>query len=161
MKNNERKESRFLFSAINGVLLQLGRPPLGHVLLSIVVICLFLVFFLDRPIIIWIANQPDHFILPYFKIITQFGDAAFWFVALVIGIFGCTLVSRLEKFSHLRTQLTHHAWNLWFVILSCIVSGILHHFLKILIGRYRPRFLFSDGLYGLDPINFHIAQKMD
>ena len=45
------------------------------------------------------------------------------------------------------------------MILTCLVSGAIHHVLKIVIGRYRPRYLLSEDLYGLSPFNFEIARN--
>ena len=46
-----------------------------------------------------------------------------------------------------------------YLILSCVVSGILHHAIKIIVGRYRPRYLFTEDLYGFSPLNFDIAMN--
>ena len=40
-----------------------------------------------------------------------------------------------------------------------MLSGVIHHFIKIVLGRYRPRYLFSDNWYGINPLNFNIAHN--
>lgn len=136
----------------------LPRPPLGWVLPVVLAICLLMGFVADRAVIRAAATM-DETAKRVFEIITKFGDAAGWLIVLLAGIGICALIARKTAVPETRARFLAHAHNLWFVALTVLVSGLLHHILKILIGRYRPRYLFSEDLYGLSPLNFEIARN--
>jgi membrane-associated phospholipid phosphatase len=136
----------------------LPRPPLGWLLAFITIFCVVLGLFVDRPVIhasMEITGEVRHF----FELATKLGDATGWLLALVAAALLCLVLSRQPRFEDWRDRLVLHAWNCWFVILTCLVSGAVHHILKIIFGRYRPRYLFSEDLYGLSPLNFEIARN--
>ena len=137
---------------------ELPRPPLGWVLPLVLATCVFMGLLVDRPVI-HAAAEMDETLKRFFEIVTRFGDAGGWLVLLVVGIGICFLIARKTTLAETRDRFLAHAYNLWFVVLTVLVSGALHHVLKILIGRYRPRYLFSEDLYGLSPLNFEIARN--
>jgi membrane-associated phospholipid phosphatase len=136
----------------------LPRPPLGWVLILVLATCLMLGLFLDRPVI-RAAAELDPSLKRLFEIATQLGDATGWLIAMLAGIAACVLLARRTSDQGRKTRLTVHAYNLWFAILTILVSGAVHHVLKVVIGRYRPRYLFSEDLYGLSPFTFDIARN--
>jgi membrane-associated phospholipid phosphatase len=135
------------------------RAPLGWVLIAVSLSCLGLGLLVDRETALFIAAHPDRVHRPVFAIITKAGDATGWLAALVLGIGVCAGLARSARFQRHRAGLIRQAWNFWFIILACLVSGVIHHGLKIIIGRYRPRYLISEDLYGISPFNFDIAQN--
>jgi membrane-associated phospholipid phosphatase len=56
-------------------------------------------------------------------------------------------------------QLKVYLVQLAFVTSTWLLSGIIHHIIKIVLGRYRPRYLFSENWYGINPLNFNIAHN--
>ena len=73
-------------------------------------------------------------------------------VCVLIGTTTSILEKHKEKFKRYKSIFLY-------LILSCVVSGILHHIIKIIVGRYRPRYLFTEDLYGFSPFNFDIAMN--
>jgi membrane-associated phospholipid phosphatase len=136
----------------------LPRPPLGWALVTVAGICLALALFADR-VAIRAASEIDGSLRRFFEIATKFGDATGWLIVLAAVILASLIMARMPRFQEIRDRLRAHAWNCWFVILTCLVSGAIHHVLKVVIGRYRPRYLFSEDLYGLSPMNFEIARN--
>ena len=136
----------------------LPRPPLGWWLIAVAGACLALGLFVDRPVI-YATSRIDGNLRRFFEFITKLGDATGWLILLVVMILVCLGLARMARFQGIRDRLFAWAWNFWFVVLTCLVSGVIHHALKIVIGRYRPRYLFSEDLYGLSPLNFQIAQN--
>jgi membrane-associated phospholipid phosphatase len=147
-----------LASAWHCFLVDLPRPPLGWLLPLVLALCVFMGVLVDRAVI-RAAAEMDETYRRFFEIVTKFGDAVGWLVLLIVGIGVSVLIARRAIDEETRARFLAHAQNLWFVVLTVLVSGVLHHILKILIGRYRPRYLFSEDLYGLSPLNFEIAQN--
>lgn len=137
----------------------LWRPPLGWVLVVVSIACLTLGLLADRAVALSIAGNPDRVYRAFFEVVTKAGDATGWLLALALGIALCVALARSPRLQRHRARLLGHAWKFWFVILSCLVSGVIHHVLKVVIGRFRPRYLISEDLYGLSPFNFQIAQN--
>ena len=136
----------------------LPRPPLGWLLVAVVGACIALGLFVDRAVILAAAEIGGSF-RRFFEIVTKLGDATGWLIILAAVTLVCLTLSRQPRFHAIRDRLYQHAWNCWFVILTCLTSGAIHHVLKIVIGRYRPRYLLSEDLYGLSPLNFEIARN--
>ena len=135
------------------------RPPLGIVLALTIFACLFLGFFVDKEIIVFVKENPQYFYIDVFKIITKVGDATGWLLAASIGFLFCVFVQRSKYLIQYHSQLYDYALKFWYVILSCLLSGVIHHAIKITLGRYRPRYLFSEQWYGINPLNFNIAHN--
>jgi len=144
--------------AWRGFASDLPRPPLGWVLPLVLSFCLVMGFLVDRPVIRAAAEMEERY-RRFFEIVTKFGDAGGWLALLIAGIAICALLARKTAQPEIRARFLAHAHNLWFVVLTVLVSGALHHILKVLIGRIRPRYLFSEDLYGLSPFTFEIARN--
>ncbi len=136
----------------------LPRPPLGWVLLLVTGACLVLGIFVDR-VVIRAAAEIGETYRRAFEVVTTLGDATGWLILLLAGIAVCIILKRRSAHPETRERWIAHAHRLWFVVLTILVSGALHHLLKIVIGRYRPRYLFSEELYGLSPFSFEIARN--
>jgi membrane-associated phospholipid phosphatase len=136
----------------------LWRLPLGWLLSLTSITCIALGLYVDRAAVLWAAGLDEKY-RHFFAIVTELGDATGWLVALLVALVVSLVISRRTLAPETRQRMLLHAWNCWFVILSCLVSGAIHHVLKVLIGRYRPRYFFADDLYGLSPLNFDIAQN--
>ena len=134
-------------------------PPLGIVLIATVFICILLGLKADRDIIIFINNNSQYFYVDIFRIITTAGDATFWLLFASAGIIFCIYIRRTQYLVPYHPKLKIYLLQLTFITSTWLLSGVLHHFIKIVLGRYRPRYLFSDNWYGIDPLNFNIAHN--
>ena len=56
-------------------------------------------------------------------------------------------------------QLKVYLLQLIFITSAWLLSGVIHHAIKIVLGRYRPRYLFSENWYGINPLNINIAHN--
>ncbi|MDA1308111.1 MAG: phosphatase PAP2 family protein [Proteobacteria bacterium] len=136
----------------------LWRLPLGWLLGLTAITCIVLGLYVDRAAVLWAASLDEKY-RRFFEVVTEVGDATGWLIALLVAVVVSVVIARRTVSAQTRQRMLLHAWNCWFVILSCLVSGAIHHVLKVLIGRYRPRYFFADDLYGFSPLNFDIAQN--
>ena len=158
MINLARSMGAMLGASWRAVVGDLPRPPLGWSLVAVAGTCIALGLFVDRPVIL-ATTKIDGGPRQFFEIVTKLGDATGWLILLVGAALVCLQLARIPRFQGRRDRLRATAWNCWFVILTCLTAGAIHHVLKIAIGRYRPRYLFSEDLYGLSPLNFEIARN--
>ena len=145
--------------AVRATWRDMGRPPLGWPLAAVIAACVLLGLFADRPAVLAVAERAGPGTRRFFETVTVLGDAGPYLAALSLGALACAGLARLAASEEARARLWRHAWNLWFVILAVLVSGAIHHALKIVVGRLRPRYLFSEDLYGLSPFTFDIARN--
>ncbi|MBH69127.1 MAG: hypothetical protein CMM58_12285 [Rhodospirillaceae bacterium] len=136
---------------------EITRPPLGFLFFAIVVLCLLFGYFIDQKAANFIKQYQTHLFVDFFRLITIIGDATGWLLIFSLGLLICFFLRRSTFSSRLQAGAKRYRQIFWYLILSCVLSGALHHIIKIIIGRYRPRYLFSDELYGLAPFNFNIA----
>ena len=91
--------------------------------------------------------------------VTEAANSGIWFGLAAIGV-------AISLFFAKRAQKTHndvarhqrHARSWSFMIASMAVAAALVNILKLATGRYRPRYLFNDDLFGFEP--FGVALKM-
>ena len=151
--------SRVLHAAWYAFLSDLPRAPLGWVLGLVALTCIGLALYVDRATALFMKDMVTGPWLRTFEIVTMAGDAAPWIVGLLFAIIACFLLAGREVSQTRRERLLCHARNCWFVILSCLISGAIHHILKVVIGRYRPRYLFTEDLFGFSPMSLEIARN--
>lgn len=135
------------------------QPPLGIVLVITVFICALLGIGVDRDVIIFIKNNSQYFYTDIFRIITNAGDATFWLLLAAAGITFCVYIRSTQYLIPYHHQLKVYLVQLAFVTSTWLLSGVIHHIIKIVLGRYRPRYLFSENWYGINPLNFNIAHN--
>lgn len=110
--------------------------------LFIVIAAITSYVFFDLPIAIYIHSLKNGSVNKVFKIITELGRSG-WILIPSFLIF-IIFRRKKEKFAQ------------WALYLFCAVaiSGIIVDIIKVIIGRFRPKIYFRDGLYGFD--FFHI-----
>ena len=151
MLNNESKIGKFL---------QIIRhQPLGLTLFFVIVFIIFIGFFFERNLALLIDQHRAYLFIDTFRTITVIGDATWWLVIFVIGLSVSLLGPQLPILEKHEEKFKRYKSIFLYLILSCVVSGILHHIIKIIVGRYRPRYLFTEDLYGFSPFNFDIAMN--
>jgi len=135
------------------------QPPLGIVLVVTAFICILLGIEVDRDVIIFIKNNSQYFYIDVFRIISNVGDATFWLLLASAGIIFCIYIRSTQYLVPYHRQLKVYLLQLTFVTSTWLLSGVIHHVIKIVLGRYRPRYLFSENWYGINPLNFNIAHN--
>jgi membrane-associated phospholipid phosphatase len=121
--------------------------------LYVTLVAVILMIFVDRPLALWLKSSLDPHVFGFFKTITDFGLGGHWYLLFVgMGL----LCWALSSLSH--TVEGHALWRArvepWLYALSVMIaSGIGIQLLKFAFGRYRPKFLFSDGIYGFAPFS--------
>ena len=122
------------------------RWPLSAWLVHVSLFCLLSYFLLDRPVARFFKAHVHGDIEGFFKTITQFGLAGIYLIPAGLAWIYCRWRLR---------QAVYHANAIGFFFLSIASSGLFVNGVKALVGRYRPRYLFDDGLYGFDPFTTH------
>ena len=135
------------------------QPPLGIVLVITAFMCALLGIGVDRDVIIFIKNNSQYFYTDIFRKITNAGDATFWLLLAAAGITFCAYIRRTQYLIPYHRQLKVYLLQLAFVTSAWLLSGVIHHIIKVVLGRYRPRYLFSENWYGINPLNFNIAHN--
>ncbi len=135
------------------------QQPLGLTFLTVVVFSLFSGIVLEKNLVLLIKSYQSYLFIDFFRLITVVGDATWWLIIFVLGLSITILGLKFDVTKTPTARLQRYKSIFWYLILSCLVSGVLHHILKILIGRFRPRYLFSQDLYGFSPLNFDIAMN--
>ncbi|MBB45941.1 MAG: hypothetical protein CMM43_07510 [Rhodospirillaceae bacterium] len=135
------------------------QPPLGIVLVITAFMCALLGIEVDRDVIIFIKNNSQYFYTDIFRKITNAGDATFWLLLAAAGITFCAYIRSTQYLIAYHRQLKVYLLQLAFVTSAWLLSGVIHHIIKVVLGRYRPRYLFSENWYGVNPLNFNIAHN--
>ena len=97
-------------------------------------------FFFDRPVAFF-CRALDQRIIDVFQWITVLGVAT----GYLIGFFILFLFFRFVV--HRR----RYARQALFLFVSTAAAGITTDIVKFIVGRYRPKMLFEQNLYGMDP----------
>jgi membrane-associated phospholipid phosphatase len=99
--------------------------------------CIFSYYYLDIPVAYYSKSLGQH-IRYFFNTITYFGDSKWYLTGSGI------------LFVYFRYIRKNARWSdkLLFVFVSIALSGLLADLIKYTLGRYRPKMLFQDGLYG-------------
>lgn len=127
-------------------------------LLFVIAVTVALVLFWDIPLAWYFETELDPAIHKIMGQITEAANGAIWFGLAAIGLLYSWLQARGAKDADRATrfQTQTRAWV--FMLTSMLTAAALLNFLKLAIGRYRPRYMFSDDLIGFEP--FGVALKM-
>ncbi len=135
-------------SSLCVLLRRLREAPVVHLMPIIVLLCILLMRFVDRPLALYCkTNLAPHW-EGFFKVLTRVGEGWPWYA--VAG--GTILWGRLWG----RKGMERQRWEVrsraagW-LLAAMAGSGLVVEGLKVVFGRFRPRVLFEQGLYGLDP----------
>jgi membrane-associated phospholipid phosphatase len=118
------------------------------------VVCAGFVLWLDIPIARAFERWSAQPITDVFRVITRAGHSALWYTPTGLLLIFALWCSRTVGETAIVWR--HRARSLVYVIVSMAISGTLVNALKIAFGRYRPRFLFSEDLYGFAPFMVEI-----
>ncbi|MDX2143194.1 MAG: phosphatase PAP2 family protein [Rhodospirillaceae bacterium] len=133
-----------------------GWLPLREIAITLAMttlVCAGFVMWLDIPIARAFDRWSTLPITDIFRLFTRAGHSAWWYTPAVIGVALSLWIARASANGALWRR---RARALVFVIVSMASSAALVNALKVAFGRYRPRLLFSDDLYGFAPFAINI-----
>lgn len=134
---------------------QISRHPLAWSLLYVVLACALCFAAIDRPLALWMKAHVGGDIEGFFKTVTQVGEAQYYLIPSGVLCLGLLLTAARVNARDLRSKLREWAIAPGFLFLSIAISGLISNLLKFSIGRYRPRYLFDQGLYGFNHFSTH------
>lgn len=125
--------------------------------LGISLLCAILIAFFDMPLAHALRNHLPPETFGFFKVLTDIGLTGFWYVLAAAMLLGARILAGFSSTIARHDQFMNLARSAWFMVLAMASSAVLVQLVKFAVGRYRPRYLFEVGLYGLDPFGVHLA----
>ena len=132
-----------------------GRQLLGLTLAASAV-CWVCIAWIDRPLALLLVDLSDTAAVAFFRSITNIGHSAIWYGLAGAGLAFSYWRSRIPSATVATSEWQRRARSFMFVIVSMGASALAVNALKIALGRYRPRFLFTDGIYDFAPFALNI-----
>lgn len=117
----------------------------------------FLLFW-DIPLAWYFELELDRDIHRTMGMVTEAANSAIWFGLAVLGFAVSRYLARHASSADKTQRFLGHARSWGFMIVSMITAAAFLNALKLIIGRYRPRYMFNDNLVGFEP--FSVALKM-
>jgi membrane-associated phospholipid phosphatase len=129
------------------------RSPCATALGGAFLLSLVLQWTIDRPLALFMRDMRNSEMGIFFATITEIGLGWPWYLGFASAIAVCLSASKLSL-----TTIQHDAWrartrSFCFALAALVTSGIAVTILKQVFGRYRPKMLFSEGLYGFAPFS--------
>lgn len=126
--------------------------------------CLLSYLLIDRPLALALkAAIPGTHLEGFFKTITWLGEGGLWIVPpLLAALFFWWRRRRAIEWDEgweVESRLGQYFRSSAFLAASVLSSGAFVAVVKTLCGRYRPRYLFDEGLYGFHPFNTQWAMN--
>jgi len=125
--------------------------------LATAIVCGACILWVDRPLAESLAGRGDAPWVAFFRVITVAGNSAFWYTPAAVAFAALLWRARHSPDAATRWEWRRRARAILFAVASMALSGTLVNVLKIAFGRYRPRFLFNEGIYDFAP--FALALK--
>jgi membrane-associated phospholipid phosphatase len=108
---------------------------------------------LDRPLAWWFKAHVGGEFEGFLKTVTTLGLGGVYLIPAGLLALALWLASAAAPALGDRLRLRRGAVIAGFVFASVAVSGIAGNVIKFVLGRYRPRYLFDNGLYGFTFLN--------
>jgi len=112
--------------------------------------CILGMLLIDRPLAHFLKANVSGEIEGFFKVVTRLGEAQLYLVPSGLAFVGLWLASLRAMTQTARDRLRRLAVTPAFIFLSIAVSGLISNAIKFSLGRYRPRYLFEQDLYGFN-----------
>jgi membrane-associated phospholipid phosphatase len=135
---------------------QAARTRAWPLLWSFVYVALFSLLAMaaiDQPVARFFKAHVRGDIEGFFKVVTRLGEAHLYLVPAGLLWIGLMVASLRAGTSDMRDRWRRLSFTPAFLFLSIALSGLISNAIKIGLGRYRPRYLFEQGLYGFSPFN--------
>jgi len=139
------------WDGLGALAIAVRRPPatlkrLGALTAATAAAIAFSLAFLDQPLA-RLFHDGDPAVQALFRTITRFGvSTAYLAVAALIAI-GWRLAA-LKSDGAERARRMLYAWRATYFLLALAISGLIGDLIKPVIGRARPKLLFSEQVYG-------------
>lgn len=129
------------------------RHPLLWSFLYVAAFCVLAMWALDRPLARLLKAHVGGEVEGFFKTVTRLGEAQLYLVPA--GLAWAGLMGASLRAASAATRQKYRQWAVTpgFVFLSIAVSGLISNAIKVSLGRYRPRYLFEQDLYGFNPFS--------
>lgn len=127
-------------------------------LLMVTIVSGAFILFWDIPLAWYFETELDPSIHRLMGTVTEAANGAFWYGLAALGLAASLAVAHQAKDEEHVTKFRNQARAWVFMLVSMLTAAALINFLKIAVGRYRPRYLFNDDLSGFEP--FGVALKM-
>ncbi|MCB2106236.1 MAG: phosphatase PAP2 family protein [Rhodobacteraceae bacterium] len=124
----------------------------------VVAVCAIFVTWVDQPVANYFKSLNETGFVAAFRIITHLGESGVWYALAVVAALALWLRSRRAE-GDFRWLLRRRVRSMVFVVVSMATSGTLVNVLKMIFGRYRPRYLFEDSLYGFVPFALDLKKS--
>ena len=126
------------------------------VLVSILSVAFILLW--DEPLAHYFENNISDDFRSFLGTVTEMANGGIWYGLAVLGLVVSTYLARrrMNDTDISRYRCYIRSWT--YMLVSMAAAAALLNILKFAIGRYRPRYLFSDDLTGFEP--FGLALKM-
>ncbi len=126
------------------------QSPILWSFLYVALFCVLGIWVIDRPLAVWLKAHVGGEVEGFFKIVTRLGEAQLYLVPAGLAWAGLMLASLRAASLEARERLRRLAVTPGFLFLAIAVSGLISNAVKFSLGRYRPRYLFDDELYGFN-----------
>lgn len=110
--------------------------------------CVLSILFIDRPLALLLKAHVSGDVEGFFKVVTRLGEAQLYLVPTGLAWAGLWLASLRAMTAAARDRLRRLAVTPAFIFLSIAISGLISNAIKFSLGRYRPRYLFEQDMYG-------------
>ena len=122
--------------------------PLSWSFLYAGLFCLLSYWAFDRALARLLKAHVGGEVEGFFKVVTTLGLGGVYLVPAGLLALGLLLAAWRAPSLAGRDRLRHLAIAPGFLFLSVAISGLIGNAVKFCLGRYRPRYLFDDNLYG-------------
>ncbi len=136
-------------------------PPyavLGAWFAAVTGVCAAFILFWDIPLAWYFETELSRDTRALLGTITEAANSAIWFSLAVCGYALCRLLAKFSTDADHLDRLRQQTRSWLFMIVSMGAAAFAVNALKLMIGRYKPRYLFDDGTVGFEP--FGLILKM-
>jgi membrane-associated phospholipid phosphatase len=132
---DEKRVLRFFFATL---------PYLN----AIVILLSFIIIYVDKEAYFFTQNFPS-FLNKYWQMLTKLGDSLYIFILSIISLILAKVFASFTSLKKIKTFL-NLIFNFFLLILSTtLLSGLLAQILKYSIGRARPKYLETLGVFNI------------
>jgi membrane-associated phospholipid phosphatase len=132
-----------------------GRPVLAS-FLAVLVLCLLLVAFVDRPAALWFEAHRRSAAIGAIKLFTDIGLGVWWYALAILGWLGWRFAAFLAAYGDVRAQRLRRARGFGFMLAALVATTVANWLLKAAIGRPRPRHLFRQDAFAPHPFGWDL-----
>ncbi len=112
----------------------------------------------DRLVALWFKQHlPGSNWEGFFKIVTTLGLGGVWLIPPPLLWLACRWQKTRAAYGDAAARWRRWSDSLLYFFLTVALSGLFVDAVKVVVGRYRPRALFEQGLYGFHPFSTHWA----